>query len=167
MVTVERFFDMNMTKTGLWQYSTWATKNAHSATCTFSRHARFLKIRSHVLDWRGVQCLVRQYYKVKAKEVKLVLSSVNWRLPSSYGSFLLCNPKLYSQQLRHLQMRALKCLYSRMSRYILRHALQGTMLGTSRLLCWSQTTIISSRSLNNPPQLKGFALPGQECGESS
>ena len=47
---VERFFDMNMTKTRLWLFSTWGTKNAHCATCAFSRHAGFSQIRSHIFQ---------------------------------------------------------------------------------------------------------------------
>ena len=37
-----------MTKSGLWQFSTWSTKNAHCATCAFSRYARFSQIRSQI-----------------------------------------------------------------------------------------------------------------------
>ena len=39
---------MNMTKTELWQFSTWGTKSAHCATCAFSRHAGFSQIWSHI-----------------------------------------------------------------------------------------------------------------------
>ena len=39
---------MNKIKTGLWQFSTWGTKNVHWAICTFSWHAGFSQIQSHI-----------------------------------------------------------------------------------------------------------------------
>jgi hypothetical protein len=46
---------MNMTKTGLWQYSTWATKNAHCATSALSQYAGFSQIQSHIM-YQSLDC---------------------------------------------------------------------------------------------------------------
>ena len=46
---VERFFDANMTKTGLWYFLTWGTKNVHCAIRALYNHAGFCHRRSHMV----------------------------------------------------------------------------------------------------------------------
>ena len=48
MATVERFFCVNMTKTGLRHFSARTTKNAHCAIHALSLHAGFSQIWSHM-----------------------------------------------------------------------------------------------------------------------
>ena len=54
---VERFFDINMTKTGLSYFLTGDTKNAHCALCVFDKYARFSQIRSQLMVNSDAICL--------------------------------------------------------------------------------------------------------------
>ena len=52
---VESFLTWIWQKLDFWRFLTWDTKNTHCATCTFSRHAGFLQIWSH-LFWNANKC---------------------------------------------------------------------------------------------------------------
>ena len=91
----EGLFDMDMTKTGLWQLWTWATKNAHCANRTWISYGGFSQIWSHMQVWNdkiNICKFVRTYRhlracypwasKVAREELHVVLSSIQEVAPA-------------------------------------------------------------------------------------